>query len=285
MRTGMRLSILILVLLAVSCVSDRSNDLGRGTLLIVGGKDKPARAVERFIDLCEGGPILVIPSASGVPLETGPEGAELFKGAGAEDVDWLFIQDKEMADADSVVEKVRQARGLFSTGGVQTRLMDRIGGTKTERAILDLYFNRRGVIGGTSAGAAVQSEVMITGDGDFTVLEKDNIVTARGLGLLKNCIVDQHFVARQRNNRLLSLVIEKQLSGIGIDESTAILYHADETFDVYGEGSVVVYHAKRMRVPEGQTKRLTAQDIRLHVLKAGQSFDMEAGRMIERAAE
>ena len=275
------LGLILLVGMAVSAPPAISHQ--RGYLLLVGGKEKPAAALQKFIELCENGPILVIPSASAVPFESGPETAELFRELGATNVDWFFIAGPDTANADSVVQKVAAACGIFFTGGVQSRLMHRLGGTKTANAILDLYFNKGGVIGGTSAGAAVQSEIMLTGDGDFSLLEKDNIVTQAGFGFVKNCIIDQHFVARQRNNRLLSVVIETGKPGIGIDESTAIIYYPDDTFDVYGSGSVVVYDPRPARIMDSTaSKKLSVENLLLSVLREQQSFDLKEGKIFKR---
>jgi len=260
--------------------SSATGERGRGWLLIVGGGSRPRAAVEEFVRLCSGGPILVITSASASPEEAGPAAVRQFQEAGGQQVSWLHIAGPDTANADSTVARIAQARGVFFTGGVQTRFMERIGGTRAEAALRALYFQRKGVIGGTSAGAAVLSEVMITGDGDLGKIERDNIVTARGLGFLTNCIVDQHFIARQRNNRLLSLVIEKGLVGVGIDESTAIVYYPDDTFRVYGEGSVLVYDPRKASIPPAPpSKRLTMEGIRLTVLKEGQTFDLRRGRV------
>jgi cyanophycinase len=277
-----RLLPLAVLLFLVGCRYQSNNIGSRGTLLIIGGGEKPSKAIEKFIHLTGEGPILVIPSASGVPLESGPETVDLFREHGAEHVDWLFINSPEMANTDSVVDMVARARAVFFTGGVQGRLMDRVGDTRTDSVLQVLYFKKGGLIGGTSAGAAVQSEVMITGDGDFTVLVKDNIVTREGFGFLKNCIVDQHFVARQRNNRLLSLVIETGLAGIGIDEGTAILYNPDDTFDVIGDGSVLVYDPRKSAKSPDDNNRLAIQNLTLHVLRSGQIFDMNKGIIIKR---
>lgn len=273
----------LLVALALSLLTIQScagREVGRGYLLIVGGGTRPQPAIEEFVRLCQGGPILVITSASAAPEEAGPAVVRQFEEAGGQRVSWLHIAGPDTANADSTVARIIAARGVFFTGGVQTRLMERIGGTRTEAALRSLYFQHGGVIGGTSAGAAVLSEVMITGEGDLTKLEAGNIATARGIGLLTNCIVDQHFVARQRNNRLLSLVIEKRLIGLGIDENTAVLYYPDDTFRVYGQGSVLVYEPRHASVPPAPaSKRLTMQGIRLSVLKAGQTFDLRRGRV------
>lgn len=271
--------LLVFLTLLLACV-EFSGAGEKGYLLLIGGKDKPANAVQRFVELAGDGLILVIPSASEVPLESGPEAVEMFKTAGAKQVEWLYIAGADTANNDSVVAKIRQARAIFFTGGVQTRLMERIGGTRAESVIRELYFNRGGLIGGTSAGTAVQSQVMITGDGELGLIEKENIKTARGLGFLSNCVVDQHFVARQRNNRLITVVIETGLPGIGIDESTAIIYHPDDTFQVYGTGSVIVYDPRSAKIKNmPATKKLSIERMSVSVLCAGQRFDLKKGRI------
>ena len=159
--------------------------------------------------------------------------------------------------------------------------MNRIGGTRAAEALQELYHKRRGIIGGTSAGAAVMSEIMITGDGDFTKLAAGNIVSEPGLGFIKDYIIDQHFVVRQRNNRLLSLVIEKRKTGIGIDESTAIVLYPDDTFKVYGKGQVLVYDPRDAVQKYAGSQNLAMEGIKLSVLKDGDIFDLKLGKSIE----
>lgn len=274
---------LITVLFMFACQQRDSTLSSRGYLLMVGGREKPSAAIDEFIELCDNGFILIITSASGYPEESGSEAVALFKEHGAKSIDWMHIPSPDSANSDLVVETLGKARGIFFTGGVQGRLMERFRGTRAEQEIRSLYFERKGVIGGTSAGAAVQSDVMITGDGDFSTLEKNNIVTEPGFGFLKNCIIDQHFVVRSRNNRLLSLVIEKKLPGIGIDESTAIIYQPDDTFDVYGKGSVLVYDPRQASIPiDAETVKLSAEHVQLSVLHDGQAYDMKSGKIIIR---
>src|SRR6185503_9273294 len=79
-----------------------------------------------------------------------------------------------------------------------------------------------------------------TGDADLQSLTSQKTVIAKGLGLWPDVIVDQHFLRRQRGNRLISAVIDHPtLVGVGIDESTAVIVH-DGSFDVIGKSSVVV---------------------------------------------
>ena len=121
--------------------------------------------------------------------------------------------------------------------------MKAIDGTGLAEVIRARY-QAGAIVGGTSAGAAVISEAMITGDADLQSLTAQKTVIAKGLGLWPEVIVDQHFLKRQRDNRLISAVIDHpSLVGVGIDESTAVVVHGG-SFDVIGESSVVVIDAR-----------------------------------------
>ena len=72
-------------------------------------------------------------------------------------------------------------------------------------------------MGGTSAGAAVIAEAMFTGDADLKSLKAGATVIAKGLGLWPEALIDQHFLTRQRGNRLMSAVMDRPaLVGVGI---------------------------------------------------------------------
>lgn len=101
---------------------------------------------------------------------------------------------------------------------------------------------RGGVVGGTSAGAAIMSQLMIAGggyqipDGGMTELE-----IGHGFGFLPGMLVDQHFIKRKRRDRLI-LALKKypNLVGVGIDENTALVVHGRK-FTVMGESIVETY--------------------------------------------
>jgi cyanophycinase len=162
--------------------------------------------------------------------------------------------------------------------------------TPVHKKLIELY--RKGaVIGGTSAGAAVMSEVMITGDEKrevqeghaFETLQADNVVTIRGFGFIQSAIIDQHFIRRKRHNRLISLVAENpELLGIGIDESTAIVVNPDDTFGVLGERSVVVYDASQAQIQFSPSHLIGGSNFIMHILKNGDRFDLKTKRIIRR---
>jgi cyanophycinase len=270
---------------------ERSAAVARGHLLIVGGGPIPRDVTETFVRLARrNGPprIGVMPMASAV-ASTGPEKVEELNRLGAE----AFVLDvrRPVADADSVVRIVDGTDAIWFSGGVQDRIMTAIGSSKTADAIRRAY-ERGAVIAGTSAGAAVMSGLMITGDerrpggtrGDtsqvYITIDRDNVITSPGLGLLSTAIVDQHFVRRKRNNRLVSLALEHPtLIAVGIDESTAILVKPDGMWEVLGESVAVIFDARKSRVTP-QSERLGASGVAMHVLTPGSLFDPVAGRVL-----
>ena len=196
------------------------NAVRSGHLLLIGGGFKPLEVLRHFVTLAGGGekPVVVFPLASEKSRPTGEELKAQLLAAGAKDVRVVHIDGRRDALKPEVLEAVRQAGGLFFGGGDQNRISQRLVDTPLMEAIRELM-GRGGVVAGTSAGAACQSDVMFVGEGDETVLRASNIVTTRGIGLLPGTIVDSHFVARKRQGRLESLVLEHpELLGMGIDE-------------------------------------------------------------------
>ena len=97
---------------------------------------------------------------------------------------------------------------------------------------------------------------MITGDADLQSLTAGKTVLAKGLGIWPDAIVDQHFLRRQRNNRLLSAVLDNPaLIGVGIDEGTAAIFR-EGRIEVVGRSAVTVFDARAAKV-----ERVTAGEV------------------------
>ncbi len=258
-----------------------------GHLFIVGGGDRDESLMRRFVELAResgSGRIVVFPMASGVPLEVGPETVAELKALGAADVVFHQLTREEAQDPANTA-LLDGAGGVWFTGGDQSRLTGALLDTPLH-ARLDELYRSGAVIGGTSAGAAVMSGVMITGDEtrqppegrEWSTIEADNVVTTRGFGFLPGVIVDQHFIARRRHNRLLSLVLENPaLIGLGIEESTAVLVRPDGRFEVLGENQVVVFDARRAETTRIASSRLGARGMSLHILVPGDIYDPASG--------
>lgn len=277
------LLLLLLATLIPSLASAQPTEPVRGHLVIIGGGDRPASVMQLFARLAGGdsGKVLVFPQASELP-DAGERIQRELQGLGLGEV-VVMGGNREAADADHTLRQAEGATGVYFGGGDQSRLMDSLRGSKLLARLRRMHADGA-VMAGTSAGAAVMSRVMITGDerrpasqdAAWQTIEAGNVVTADGMGLLGDAIVDQHFVLRRRAHRLLSLVIEQpdQL-GIGIDEATAVWVKPDRTFEVVGNGPVVVIDAASAETStDDEGHGLRAADLRVHVLRAGSSYDL-----------
>ena len=269
-----------------------SADVGvRGHLLIVGGGQQPPELVRRFVELA-GGPgrarIAVLPMASGEPEASGREKADELRGLGAET--FVLNLTRAQAMSDSAARLLDDATGIWFTGGDQSRVTPVLRGSPVLEAIRARW--REGaVVGGTSAGAAVMPDSMLTGNqfrpgvdtagyyGDeFPDVARGRIQVAPGLGFLPGTLIDQHFIRRERHNRLLAAVLERpSLIGVGIDESTAIEVGPDGRWTVRGGGAVVIYDARRARITPAAAPVLGTAEVRMHLLPPGGVFDPRSG--------
>ena len=257
----------------------------KGRLFIIGGGARAAAMTRQFIALSERvntGRILVFPMASATPAESGPDMVKELKGLGAKSAEFSILtrEQAERPEATAVLDGVG---GIYFTGGDQARVTKALLGTPVHRKLLEIYENGA-IIGGTSAGAAIMSEVMITGDEvkkpesghEFETIEAGNVITTPGLGFIKSAVIDQHFATRKRHNRLISVLAEHPaLLGIGIDESTAIIVGPDETFEVVGEKDVLVYDPGRAKFEIRPNKAIGATGLTLHVLLPGAIYDLK----------
>jgi cyanophycinase len=264
-----------------------------GSLMIVGGGPRPDAVMQRFVELAGGADarILIMPMATESAEQSGPEmAAELIRrgAGGARSVNLT----REQAMSDTIARIYEGITGIWFLGGDQSLITRVLSGTPAERAIHERY--RLGaVVGGTSAGAAIMTTPMISGDErrpggtrpdsteSWITIDRNDVVTVSGLSLLPGAIVDQHFLRRRRHNRLISLVLEHpDLIGAGIDEATAIEVRPNGTWRVLGNSVVVIYDARTGAVTPPSAAILGARDLRMHVLPPGSTFDPRTGKAV-----
>jgi cyanophycinase len=263
----------------------------RGTLIVMGGGPWHDEVQKRFVELAGGasGTILVLPMAS-ASSDSGKSSVAGWKEYGI-NARALVVNREEAMRADTAA-LFKGVTGIWFGGGDQSRLTAAIAGTPVEAAIRSRYQRAGTVVGGTSAGAAVMSRMMITGDERnfggkrppsdssqaFITIDRNNVVTTDGFGYIDNAIIDQHFVRRRRHNRLVSLVLENpKLVGAGIDESTALEVRPDGTWKVLGESVVVVYDG-RNAVLGPSAQALGGSGIVMHVLPSGAVYNPKDGK-------
>lgn len=247
-----------------------------GNLVLVGGGSKPPEAMRLFAELA-GGPrahIVILPLASGDSREAGADYVVLFGELGVSDVRVVHIDDRRDALRPEYARIVREATGVFFGGGDQSRIAARILDTPILDAVREVK-GRGGVIGGTSAGTACQSAVMLVGGGNERILRAGNVAVTRGIGLFEGVVVDSHFSQRRRFTRLKSVVLEHaSLLGVGVDEATAAWVKPDGTLEVLGRNSVTIYDATQASVTRADDGDLAAQGLKEYTLTAGQRFDL-----------
>jgi cyanophycinase len=256
------------------------------TLLPIGGNhDSTGPIIEQFLRL-SGGPearIAILATASGLK-EAGKSQSRAFTEMGLKrPAEILTIRERTAADDPAVLRVIREATGIFISGGAQMRLSSTLGGTEFHKALLNAY--RGGVVvAGTSAGAACMSAVMIS-DGDGGQSPRlGNARLVAGLGFRDGVLFDQHFSQRNRIGRLLvSISANPALLGIGIDENTAALIE-DDMLSVLGANSIFVLDGRSMtnsNVAEVKNRQLVAMSgMTLHVLTAGCQFDIKERKAV-----
>jgi cyanophycinase len=244
----------------------------KGTLVIVGGGGAAPEIWKRFIE-ASGGPealIVVIPTAMEDPIPDAPPEEKILKKHGAKNVVTLHCRDPKLADDPRFSEVLTKAGGVWFGGGRQWRFVDAYAGTLTERRFHEVLA-RGGAIGGSSAGASIQSEYMPRGHPlGNTVMCAEGY--EKGLCFLPGCAVDQHFFARKRTKDMTDLMRRyPQYLGIGIDEGTALVVTGC-TAEVIGKSKVAFYDYSTK--PEGEIDYVE--------VAAGEKYDLKSRKKVEK---
>lgn len=252
-----KITIILLALFANLLVSAQTKT---GKLFIIGGGERSDALMQQLLTTAEMKDkdyVIVLPMASEIP-DTGFNflSSQLRKIGSPSRLIRNFNFAKHDVNDKSWNDSLANAKLIYILGGDQNRFMKVVDNTPVYAAIHQAFRNGA-TIAGTSAGAAVMSKFMITGkhlvepeakDG-FNKLVDKNIEFAKGLGLLSNTIIDQHFIKRNRYGRLISaLAAHPDMIAVGIDESTAIIVKGNQA-QVAGESQVL-----RLANPKGLQK-------------------------------
>lgn len=285
-------SFLAAVVLTTACgeqqktsqTTDKSTTVNtpKGSLFIIGGGKRPPELVKELIDLSkleeEGNYGVILPMSSEEPDSSAWYARKQFTDLGIAEgkiADFNFTREHM---PQSWIDSLQNASLVYISGGDQNRFMEIVKHSPVTTAIHQAYA-KGGVIAGTSAGAAVMSKKMITGDeykhpeytGEFRTIEAENIEIAEGLGLAPELIVDQHFIWRMRMNRLLSVAIEHpEEVAVGIDESTALIVNADG-YRTTGVSQIIVVENKSDSLQQ-KNGLLGSDHLKVQVVLPGESF-------------
>lgn len=234
-----------------------------GSLVIGGGGDLTDEIHNRFMELAggkENARIVVIPTASSKADNPEESFSTYWEGKERAAIcDLLHTRNRKQADDPAFTRPLREATGVWLSGGRQKRLLDAYGDTLVEKELHDLL-TRGGVIGGTSAGASSMSRLMIENG-------KTSAELGTGFGFVRGAVIDQHFGREGRFTRLQGVVESKECEGIGIDERTALVIRG-QIATVMGMGNVRIFfppsrgeQSKIQICPAGKEVRLKTFDV------------------------
>lgn len=269
----------------------------KGTLIPIGGnEDKGLEQNElytlEFIDegilfhvVKEAGgidaKIVIIPTASSIPVEVGENYIDAFTSLGCKNIHVLDIRSKEDSEKQNAIDLVKTANCIMFSGGDQSKISKRIGGTTIHDILINRYINEEGfVIAGTSAGAMAMTQEMIAGGSATEAFIKGAVTMNEGLGLIPELIIDTHFIRRGRFGRQSEAVSKfPNLLGIGLAEDTGLIIKNGTNFTVIGSGMTIVFdgseltHNNEKVLKEGTPMTMTHMII--HVLSNGDQYDIK----------
>ncbi|HCT58140.1 MAG TPA: hypothetical protein DGD08_13125 [Gemmatimonas aurantiaca] len=248
----------------------------RGSVVVVGGGAQGPEIFARFIELAGGPDALIaeVPTAGSDSVDVSTVGRGL-RAAGARNVVVFHTTNRAVADADTFVAKIANARGVWFGGGRHYRLVNSYGGTKSQRAF-EAVLARGGVVGGSSAGASILGSYLVRGapSNDNRIMNHPQYL--EGFGYLRGTAIDQHVVARERLPDLHDSVTSRRpdLLAISEDEGTAWVVRGD-TAEVIGRNKAFVYNGR-------DTNDTGRPFLTLH---PGDRYNLGARRIMSRAGD
>ena len=282
-----------------------------GKLVIAGGNlhNSEMEIHKVFIDfaLKSGGKLAIVPTASGqepvstikhveevwASLGVKPESIITLPVYGQEEKEWL---DPPLGDNQGIINMMEGVSGFWFTGGNQYYTHKAfIRKNKTDTKALEIMrriYESGGVIGGTSAGAAIMSETMIASGNNITALnlqvkygyedyddsaedETIGLRIVKGLGFFKDGVIDQHYDARPRLLRTIKAVMDSSSNvnfGYGVSEDTALIYDRDtKGITVAGSGAVYIMDVTKSKMDNDSS--YICKNTVIHIIKKGDIFN------------
>lgn len=269
----------------------------KGTLIPIGGnEDKGDQESENYtLEFIEEGilshvvreaggidaKIVIIPTASSIPVEVGEMYLDSFVKLGCTNLSVLDIRSKEDSEKQSTIDLIKSSNCIMFSGGDQSKITDRIGGTTIHSILADRYVNEEGfVIAGTSAGAMAMANQMIAGGSATESFIKGAVDMYKGLGLIPGLIIDTHFIKRGRFGRQSEAIAKHPNHiGIGLAEDTGMIIKNGNDCTIIGSGMVIVFDGSKLthnneKVLEEGTP-MTMANLTVHVLSNSDMYDIK----------
>ncbi|GGG34235.1 cyanophycinase [Bizionia arctica] len=225
--------------------------------------------------------IVIIPTASSIPKEVGENYMTAFTTLGCKNVTVLDIRSKADSEKQTAIALIKEANCIMFSGGDQSKITNKIGGTMIHEIMLDRFQNEEGfVIAGTSAGAMAMTNEMIAGGSPTEAFVKGAVTMYKGLGLIPELIIDTHFIQRGRFGRVSEAVAKfPNLIGFGLAEDTGMIIKNGNDCTVIGSGMVIVFDGQKLThnnekvLDEGTP--MTIANLTVHVLSNGDNYSIK----------
>ncbi len=260
----------------------------KGTLIAIGGNERKkfrkkeesfhSQFGEGFIlqDIIDNSGVSkprieVIPSASEIPNIVGKKYQQTFKRLGVDNVGILDIRDRHDADQASTLDRISKSDIILFSGGNQSKVSQIMRDTLSHKLIYERYQNENFIIAGTSAGAVVMSDEMISGGRNGTIIRKDDLKMGKGLGLISDIIFDSHFIKRHRFGRLAeAAALHPDKLGVGLGEDTGVIIREGNILEIVGSGIVVIFDGSSLNYSQYDKLRnrvpISLSNLTVHLL-------------------
>jgi len=222
--------------------------------------------------------IILITTASQIPDEVSQNYLDAFAKLDCDNITHLRIRNRDEVDKPEHLEALADCDGLMISGGNQMRLTTIYGGSEFLTILKTRYRNEENfVIAGTSAGAMAMSSTMIAEGRAQTAHQKGAVKLAVGWGLVRNLIIDSHFIQRGRFTRLAQAVGTNPGSiGIGLGEDTGVIIKGAEEIEIIGSGSVTLidgYNVRHNNIADiSQGKTISIENLTVHIMERGNKY-------------
>ncbi len=224
--------------------------------------------------------VVVIPTASRIPVEVGQNYMKAFSALGCTDVTILNIRERAQAEKPEWLQLVEEADCVMFSGGDQSRIVDIIGHSSMHEILTRRFESDGLVIAGTSAGAMAMSKEMISGGSSTEALTKGAVSMRDGMNFIPKLIIDTHFVQRGRFGRMAEAVAKyPNLLGVGLAEDTGLVIKDSNHFTVIGSGMVIIFDPSDLQnnnekiLPKGMP--MTMSNLRVHILANSDTFTID----------
>ncbi len=228
--------------------------------------------------------IAIIPTASSIPDVVSDNYIRAFDKLGCTKVKIVDIRNKNDAEDRENIARIEQADCVMFSGGSQSKIVQKIGGSTIHDILLERYKSEAIVIAGTSAGAMCMSQQMISGGNNKEAFLKGSVRMNKGMGFMPKLVIDSHFITRGRFGRLAEAIARyPELIGVGLAEDTGMVIKNCNTFEIIGSGMVILFDARKIKhnnerlLEKGMP--MSISNLKTHILANGDRFDIKKRKL------